>query len=344
MEILFLGMYFSQSRGTTPVIERVSNYLSSQSNFSINISSSRQNKFIRLFDLASSALLFDGDLVFIDVFSGYSFYIAILCNLLAKARGTTTIGILRGGKLPEFCLHNQFLTRYLFDNFNHIISPSNFLCDFYSQWNYQIQYLPNPINLKQFPYTVRDQIQVDKQLRLLWVRAFSPIYNPMIPIKVLSILKNSYPDVHLTMIGPDLGLLPSIRSLVQQLNLIDHVSFTGPVPNAELSNYFKRHDIFLNTTSYESFGMSVLEAASSGIPIVSSNVGEIPLLWEANSEILLADTMSPESFVTQIIKLVESPSLLESISNNAKAKSMRFDWNIIKGEWIKLLEEYGPTY
>jgi glycosyltransferase involved in cell wall biosynthesis len=74
--------------------------------------------------------------------------------------------------------------------------------------------------------------------------------------------------------------------------LLEKITFTGPINNTELPAYYSSHSVFLNTTSYESFGMAVLEAAACGIPTVSTPVGEIPLLWKAGEEIMLTDVLN----------------------------------------------------
>ena len=118
-------------------------------------------------------------------------------------------------------------------------------------------------------------------------------------------------------------------------------TFVGGVPNNELSNYFHDHDVFLNTTYYESFGMAVMEAAASGIPIVSTSVGEIPFLWKNKEQILLAEEITPESFVLEIKKIFKSNELSQFLSKNARKNAERYDWGIIRKKWECTISSLG---
>ena len=94
---------------------------------------------------------------------------------------------------------------------------------------------------------------------------------------------------------------------------------------------------FLNTTSYESFGVAVLEAASCGIPIVSSSVGEIPLIWTHESNMLMAETLEPESFSAQVTKIFKNKEGAKQLAIHARKNAETYDWENIKSFWINLL-------
>ena len=84
--------------------------------------------------------------------------------------------------------------------------------------------------------------------------------------------------------------------------------------------------------------MAVLEAASAGIPIVSSSVGEISLMWQDKKDILLAKSLNKNNFAEHVKDLSNSKSLRENLSENARKKSILFDKDIIREKWIKVLK------
>jgi glycosyltransferase involved in cell wall biosynthesis len=67
-----------------------------------------------------------------------------------------------------------------------------------------------------------------------------------------------------------------IARLVADRGLQRHVSMPGYVPSEQLYRYYHRADIFVLPSISESFGQVLLEAMSSGLPIVASAVGGIP--------------------------------------------------------------------
>jgi glycosyltransferase involved in cell wall biosynthesis len=50
-------------------------------------------------------------------------------------------------------------------------------------------------------------------------------------------------------------------------------SFTGFIPDGDLFHYYQAADIYLQTGRLETFGLSVIEAAGNGLPVVSVNEG-----------------------------------------------------------------------
>lgn len=79
------------------------------------------------------------------------------------------------------------------------------------------------------------------------------------------------PDTALIVIG-DGPAAQDIRLEVQRLGLGDRVSMLGRVSDAELSGWYRRADAFVTLSAEESFGLTVLEAASCGAPVVASDI------------------------------------------------------------------------
>jgi glycosyltransferase involved in cell wall biosynthesis len=176
-------------------------------------------------------------------------------------------------------------------------------------------------------------------INLLWVRSFSTIYNPDLAIKILNEVRKKYSNCTLTMIGPDNGLLLETKKNAKELNLIEYIDFLGPIKNEELYHYYQNHSVYINTTSYESFGVALIEAASCGIPIVSSNVGEIPFLWNHEIDMLIVNDFNAKNFAVEIFKIIENEEFAMKMTENARAKSEKFNWDNINPQWQKLLTD-----
>jgi glycosyltransferase involved in cell wall biosynthesis len=331
-QFLFIGSFLSDSRGTKDVAETISELLK-EDGININLVSRHENKLFRIINIIFSILSYSGAKIHIDVFSGNAFNIALIASFFSKLKKKQIILTLHGGKLPEYAQHNKNKFHSLFHRANYIQTPSLFLKDYFEAQGYTIHYLPNPIKLEKFPYNRRTL----NKYSLLWVRAFTSIYNPTLPIIILSYLKQLYSDCTLTMIGPDRGLLESCKILANELGLSNDVFFIGSIPNNELYNYYQTHAVYLNTTSYESFGVAVVEAASCGIPIISNKVGEIPYLWEDKVNILMVENNNINEFIDCVSALFENDELAKKISLNARNKAVAYDWKNIKSNWINII-------
>jgi glycosyltransferase involved in cell wall biosynthesis len=332
-KILFIGSFLSSKDGTLGPAERLVDYL--QEDYKTKACSKRKHKLLRYFDILMTTSFAEYDIIHVDIFSGQAMIYAYTAILIAKIRNRKIIANLHGGKLPQVYPGKKKMLDAILKRSVRIITPSELLREFFTKQGFNVKYIPNFIDQNQFPYKQKKRPFHDK---ILWVRAFSPEYNPCTAIRAIYLLKDRYPDVSLTMIGPDKGELPSCKQLVRDLQITDKVHFMGKVDNEKLSDYFHTHDIFINTPSCESFGLGVLEAVSSGIPVISFNIGEIPLLWKKDEEILLVEERTPQGLANKIDKALSSPEQMGSMALAAKEKANYFTWENLKKRWKELLE------
>ncbi|MGM0496747.1 MAG: glycosyltransferase family 4 protein [Bacteroidota bacterium] len=334
-KLLFVGSFLSWKYGTIGPIERLADQLSTD--YHVKACSFITNKFLRFFDIFFNALFGNYAILHVDVFSGRALIYALTGTLIARLRRKKSIIVnLHGGKLPFVYPEKKRVIKRILQFSTLIITPSRFLHTFFAEKGYNVKYLPNFIDQERFPY---NPFNKENCCSVLWLRAFSGEYNPQTAIRAIKIIKNRYPDVLLTMIGPDKGELKACKELINDLNLTDHIRILGPVSNQSLTGYFHSHYLFINTPSYESFGLGVLEAASSGVPVLSFNVGEIPLLWESEKEILLC-SKEPEAMAGRMIEAFENPGKMAEMARHAKEKANNFTWEQVSKYWKEILE-YG---
>lgn len=275
------------------------------------------------------------DVILLQSFSLKSFYLQDAVSLLARILGKPVIVTLRGGAFCEFYEKHPKWCKRVLSRAQLINSPSYFIQACMQQKGLTVEYVPNFINLNRFPF---DRSAVKKNT-LLWVRAFNDIYHPELAIEALEILKDEFPDIRLTMLGPDQSTLPACQQLIREKGLEAQIDIIGPVPNHELYHYYQTHAVYLNTTRYESFGVALVEAASCGIPCVSVSVGEIPFIWKENEQMLFAKREAAD-FASEIKRLLLSPTLNLEIGQQAHQRAQSFSWKEIKSYWFDRLSVY----
>lgn len=331
-KILMIGTFLSKKTGTLSISEKIATDFKNTEIF-LRLVSKKRNKLLRIFEIVLCSLILAYDKMHIDTFSGQAFMITELAATIGKLRRKKVIMTLHGGMLPDFYEKSPARVKRTLAKADYLQTPSLYLKDFFAKQEVQLNYLPNSINLSKFTYSRKDF----KPHSLLWVRAFTEIYNPDLAIKTLNEVRKTYPDTTLTMIGPDKGSLSKMKTLINDLLLGSTVDITGPIPNDQLYLYYQTHEVYLNTTSYESFGVAVLEAAACGIPVISTSVGEVPYIWKNNEDILLVEGFHYEEFAKAVIKLFNSKRLADSISTRARKKAEQFDRKKILSLWRDLL-------
>lgn len=333
-KILFIGSFLSKSQGTHGISEKLSKTLISNG-LCVRLSSKKKNKFLRFFEIVVVTLFSRYKKIHIDVFSGPAFKIAEIASFLAQYRSKHIILTLRGGKLPEFSRDNRERIIKVFERASLITTPSLYLANFFEDLGLNIAYLPNSIKTDKFPFR-EDQVLNNK---ILWVRAFDSIYCPQVAIEALKMIKKEFPNATLTMIGPDKGKLASIINLINKYHLTDSVDILGPIANYDLKKYYNSHQVFFNTTAYESFGNCILEAASCGTSIITNTVGEIPYLWKHEVNALLVKNNDPELFANYTIRLFRNPNVSERLRSAARKRSKEFEEKLIISKWLEIFND-----
>jgi glycosyltransferase involved in cell wall biosynthesis len=122
----------------------------------------------------------------------------------------------------------------------------------------------------------------------------------------------------------------------QRLNVEGNIIFTGYFPDKKLPKLYQAADIFAFSTFYE----HVLEALSTGLPVVTTKVGGIPETISDGKNGLLCDPFNAKQFADQILRILEHPSEASEMGLLArKTIENRFDWRLVVKKVLKVYEE-----
>lgn len=276
----------------------------------------------------------DVDVAVVLVFSGPSFVMADLTSLLTKLLGIPTVLWLHGGSLPDFRRrYPRWVKRVL--RRGALVAPSQFLVDEMAPVAPgPIEVIPNVVDLASLPFRPRTTVQA----RLLWMRAFHPIYNPSMAIRALRLLLKQNPDVKLTLAGQDKGLGDELRSEISDGGLAESATIAGFLGPDAKPAAFANHDIYLHTNHVDNTPVSVLEAASAGLAIVATNVGGIPHLLEHEETALLVDDDDDQAMAAAVERLLSDPELAQRLTENALRLAEASAWPAVRQRWVELLE------
>jgi len=334
--ILMIGNHFINDQNNPNVWHELALQLR---NWKVITVSDKQKKFSKLLDMLwiIYSQRSNYQIVEVDVFSGPAFIWAEWCVLFLKFLNKRLVLTLHGGNLPEFAeIHPRRLRRVL-GSAEKVVSPSSYLQKALRDFRDDIQVIPNPIDIESHPYRFRRSIEP----KLIWVRSFHEIYNPSLAVKLLNQLIKKFPNIHLTMAGPDKGdgSFQGTVELAKSMGILNCIEFVGGVAKSEVPKYLNKNDIFLNTTNYDNTPLSILEAMACGLPIVTTNVGGIPWLVEDGVDGLLVPPDDPEAMAKAVGRILTEPGLAEKLSANARKKAEGYDWSLIMPMWEKLFSE-----
>lgn len=112
------------------------------------------------------------------------------------------------------------------------------------------------------------------------------------------------PDAHLTIIG-DGKNYGALTQLIKNLKIESSVFFLGGKVGLDLIDYYKRADIFIFSSIYETFGYVLIEAMSFGVPVIAINNSGGPSEIIKDSMGVLADNSSEESIFRAMVLMKE---------------------------------------
>jgi glycosyltransferase involved in cell wall biosynthesis len=277
---------------------------------------------------------FSTDYVLIDTYSTLNFWYAFIVSQICRIFNLKYITILHGGNLPARITKNPNCSDLIFKNAYRIIAPSGYLYDTFSKrYPKGIVEIPNAIEIHNYPFIER-KYSIPK---LLWVRSFSPIYNPKMAIQVLINLKNEFPNAELTMVGPDRNNYRKESELLATKHNLN-VFFSGKLSQQEWISLSKSHNIFINTSNFDNMPVSVIEAMALGLPIISTNIGGIPYLLKDQEEALLVQVADSEAMYQAVVNLFSNQDFRKILIENARNKAEKFDWEVVKHQWFQILK------
>jgi glycosyltransferase involved in cell wall biosynthesis len=334
--ILMVGNFLSRSVSTRSVCEDLAERLES-SGWTVLTTSDQVGKVGRLLDMLWSIWRWRHSFAVaqVDVFSGPAFIWAeSVCRLLRMLRKPYVL-TLHGGNLPQFAQNSPQRVQRVFEAAALVTTPSRYLQEKMRCYRNDLELLPNPLDLGRYEFALRKQ----PQPRLVWLRAFHQIYNPVLAIQTLAKLVDAFPEVSLAMVGPDKkdGTLPGVLQRAKELGVTDRLTCVGGISKLDVPKALAAGDVFLNTTNVDNTPVSVLEAMACGLPVVTTNVGGIPYLARNEEEALLVPPNDPVSMTEAVRRVLTEPGLAERLSRNGRACSEKCDWSVVLPRWESIL-------
>ena len=293
----------------------------------------------RMLDMIHSALLYmrQVSVVHIPLYSGHAFVWAFVGAELAGLARAPLVVSLHGGNLPEFSKRWPRAVRRVLQRAEVVIAPSEYLRSALKPFRDDIIILPNPIEVTRYEFRERKPVMP----RLIWLRAFHKIYNPTLAPRMLALLSQKYPDIHMLMIGSDKhdGTLEDTKRVAAELGVSDRIEFHGVIAKSDVPVWLQKGDIFVNTTNVDNTPVSVLEAMACGLPVVTTNVGGIPYLLDDGRDALLVPPDDPPAMAAAVSRILDDQRLARQLTQQGRGKVEGFDWDVMVLRWDELLRK-----
>lgn len=271
-----------------------------------------------------------GDIVHIHSASIFIPEVVALCCLLKKARYIMHIHL----KFNKTTFLGNVLEFYKLLIFKPVLKKSAMiLCptDFYreiiaAQYHVdrrKIFKLPYGIDTSNFHPGKMRPPDPAQTIDILNIGRFSRQKNLKRLIMAFKIVVTKFSNAKLHLVGEGESK-KAIKKIVKQKNLTGKVLFHDSVPHEDIGRMFKLGQIFAFSSDYESFGIVLLEAMASGLPLVCVNIRS--LRWLKKEGIGLFSNPEPQDFANCIIRYINDPQLYINMRKKGLLFVERHSW------------------
>jgi len=157
-------------------------------------------------------------------------------------------------------------------------------------------------------------------------------------LKALPLIKDKLPNIYLNIIGKtDNNTREIVSKICSENNITDMVQMYDYVSNEDLPLYYAASDLLAlpSVSRLEAFGIVLLEALASGIPIIASDIPGVRSVVKSTKAGFLVRPYSSSDLARKIVNISKLKNLTVFAINTAKNK---YDWTKIVKEILDIYQ------
>jgi glycosyltransferase involved in cell wall biosynthesis len=148
----------------------------------------------------------------------------------------------------------------------------------------------------------------------LFVGRLEPVKNLRLLLNAFRQALSSIPELRLWMVG-DGTERNGLENLANELGISEQVRFWGQ--QLDVAPFFSSADTFIMSSRSEGLPISLLQAFSSGLPVIVTDVGGMAEAVRLADAGLIVPLGEPEKMAAAIVEMAKSNSIREGFAANA---------------------------
>ena len=213
---------------------------------------------------------------------------------------------------------------------DEIVVPSEFLREVFARHGYTARVIPNIVDTRQFRYRERNPLRPS----LLSTRNLEAYYSVDTVIEAFARVQQACPEATLTVAGygSQEGYL---RALAAGLG-VSGVQFVGRVEPDRTAALYDSADVYVNASVLDNQPVSLLEAFASGLPVVSTAVGDVPNMIRHGEAGLLVPCRDPQAMADAVLSLLRDPEGARRLARRAHEGLAAYAWPQVRAAWERV--------
>jgi len=185
-------------------------------------------------------------------------------------------------------------------------------------------------------YNIRQKYQLPESYGLYPANTW-PHKNHINLLKALVILRDKYNvEMQLIFTGYKQAHIKNykmIQRFITKEKLNNQVKFLGYVLQEDMPYLYLNAEFLVYPSLFEGFGIPLVEAMKTNIPIICSNAGSIPEVVEDSA--LIFNPYAPEDIAIQMLEVLK-PETRKSLVEKGKIQAEKFSWKKSAKETLEL--------
>lgn len=120
---------------------------------------------------------------------------------------------------------------------------------------------------------------------------------------------------------------------------LPNVRFLGKLPNAQLAQVMARSDVFVFPSYFEGFGLVLLEAMASALPVITTSATAGPDIVEEGASGWVIEPGNLDGLVQRMQFCLDNRESLVEMGSRARVIAEGFSWNVYGERWAELLKQ-----
>lgn len=257
----------------------------------------------------------------------------VLCKLLSKK----VLLHIHGSLFDRFYNKHPYYVKAICRRADALVTVSSCFVAMLRQYdlNKNIYCLPNCI----YQPKVCRKTRYSSKLRLLFVGRIDNVKGIFDVLDCLYKYKQQLQnrvELHIAGVGDG----DRFQKMVSDYGLSSVVIQHGWVDGKKKEELFSSSDIFIHPSHFESFGISILEAMSYGLPVITTLIGGIPDFFEDGKNGVAVSPGNIDEIYKAILLFVNDSSCISRMGDKCKETSLKYSPVEIENKLQEIYDEY----
>jgi glycosyltransferase involved in cell wall biosynthesis len=212
---------------------------------------------------------------------------------------------------------------------HEIVVPSEYLRNVFARHGYCVRVIRNVVDLSQFGY--RDRLPL--RPHLLSTRNLEPAYRVDVVLEAFARVKAAVPAATLIVAGYG-SEERRLRRLASTLKG-DGIRFIGRIDPERMPAVYADADVFVNASVVDNQPVSIIEALSAGLPVVSTPTGDIRFMLRDGDAGVLVPPDDPSAMADALLGLWRDPDRARRLALRARWEAAKYTWAAVRDQWAE---------